>query len=98
MKIKNLLIALFVTLAFGSSAFAHDDERICSPGWYKNNGLDTWIYNCASTGPYSCDNLLDMLHANGKDYDKPGRVKNAAADYIVENLLRGGETCEEVYD
>lgn len=100
MKIRNLVLALFVTLAFGSTAIAGGkDDRICSPGWYKNNGLDTWINNCALTGAYSCSDLLSMLNANGKTYDKPGRVKNDAADYIVANLLgKEGETCEEVYD
>lgn len=96
MKIRNLLLALFVTLAFGSSAFAHDDERICSPGWYKNNGLDTW-YSYASEADRT--RLLAMLNANGKTYDKPGQVKNAAADEIVARFVGyGRETCEEAYD
>jgi hypothetical protein len=98
MKIKTLLLALLVTLAFGSSAFGHDDERMCSPGWYKNNGLDTW-YGLAT--PAQREMLLAMLNANGKSGydDPPGVVKNAAADYIVENFVGyGRETCEEAYD
>lgn len=95
MKIKSLVTALCFTLAFGVAvADKHEppppkDDRVCTIGWYKNNGLDTWYPACmAAGGP--CEGLLADMYATGAH---AGDTKNAAADYIVANYV-DEESCE----
>lgn len=100
MKIKNLVMALCLTLAFGTAvADKHVEppppkkDRICTIGWYKNNGFDTWYGACvAEDGAAACDALNADMYATGA---KAGDTKNAAADFIVANYVGfGSESCE----
>jgi hypothetical protein len=99
MKIRNLIMALCFTLAFGTAvADKHTppppkDERVCTIGWYKNNGFDTWYPTClAEDGAAVCDGLVADMNATGAH---AGDTKNAAADYIVANYV-SEESCEAV--
>ena len=91
MRTISSIVTLLVTLAFCSSAMA---SRICSIGWYKNNGFDTWYDTCVSLdGAAVCEGLVDDLNARG---DHAGDTKNAAGNLIVIRYVGvGNESCEE---
>ena len=94
MKTRTMVMALCATFAFGTAvADKHEppkkDERVCTIGWYKNNGLDTWKDAAMAAGTYA--DLIADLNATGA---KAGDTKNAAADYIVANYI-DEETCDE---
>jgi len=92
MKTRNLVMALCLTLAFGTAvADKHKkDERVCTIGWYKNNGFDTWYPNCVAAGTEDCDALNAAMYTTGAH---AGDTKNAAADWIVAHYV-DEESCE----
>ena len=68
------------------------EERMCTIGWYKNNGFDTWYPACLEAdGAAVCDALNDAMYTTGAH---AGAAKNAAADTIVANYVEE-ESCEE---
>ena len=97
MKMTKILVALCATLAFGVAvADKHEPppkkERMCTIGWYKNNGFDTWYPACLEAdGAAVCDALNDAMYTTGAH---AGDAKNAAADTIVANYVEE-ESCEE---
>ena len=98
MNKRNLIVALFATMAFGI-AVAGDKpppptkDRICTIGWYKNKGFDTWYTTCLEAdGAAVCDALNDAMYTTGPH---AGDAKNAAADTIVATYVGfGNESCE----
>jgi len=99
MKLTKLIVALCVTMAFGIAVAGDKDpppkkDRMCTIGWYKNNGFDSWYPVCLEEdGAEVCDGLVDNMYARGAH---AGDTKNAAADTIVANYVGyGSETCEE---
>jgi hypothetical protein len=99
MKNAKLIVAICATMAFGIAAADDKDkdpppkkDRVCTIGWYKNNGFDSWYPSCLEIegGAAVCDALNDAMYATGAG---AGAIKNAAADTIVANYV-SEETCE----
>jgi hypothetical protein len=100
MKMVKIALAICLGLTIGLStvhAGPPKKDRICTIGWYKNHGFDTWYGTCvAADGAAFCDALNDEMYTTGAH---AGAAKNAAADYIVANYVGfGNETCEEALD
>ena len=104
MKGKIMIVALAAIMTSGI-AFAGDcpkgekcdpppkeEERMCSIGWYKNNGHDTWYPSCVEAESVAfCDAIDADLNITGKG---AGTIKNAAGDFLVANYV-DVESCEE---
>lgn len=96
-----MIRSLVFSLPVAANEEYEDVYRVCTIGWYKNNGFDSWYNVCLAANdldPTSCDALVDDLHYSGSKLNgmSAGDIKNAAADRIVKRyLVEGIETCDE---